>query len=89
MDKKLTKFDIMIALGFLFTLIVAVGAFFLGLQTGKDQTDARYKALMAEIADERLSNEAEYPQQQIVFGAPSPNCLIVLHLCAKRNGRGL
>jgi len=66
MDKKLTKFDIMMVLGFLFALVVGVGAFFFGLQTGKEQTDAKYQSLIAELTDEKNQNNVSYHQQQLV-----------------------
>lgn len=66
MNKKLTKFDIMMVLGFLFALAVAVAAFFYGLQVGKDQTDAKYKMMIAELVDERNQDNVSYHQQQLV-----------------------
>ncbi|HZG85208.1 hypothetical protein [Paenibacillus sp.] len=66
MNKKLSKFDILLVLGFIFTLIVGVGAFFFGLQTGKEQIDAKYKAVLAELTDERNSENISYHQQQLV-----------------------
>jgi len=66
MDKKLTRFDIMVALSFIFSLVVGVGAFFFGLQTGKDQTDAQYQTLIAALTDEQSQNEVSYHQQQLV-----------------------
>ncbi|WP_309118686.1 hypothetical protein [Paenibacillus sp.] len=66
MDKKLTKFDILMALGFIFALVVGVGAFFFGLQTGKEQTDAKYQAMIAELTDEKNQDNVSYHQQQLV-----------------------
>jgi len=66
MDKRLTKFDIMMALGFIFALVVGVAAFFFGLQTGKEQTDAKYQAMIAELVDEKNQDNVSYHQQQLV-----------------------
>ncbi|HZG55447.1 hypothetical protein [Paenibacillus sp.] len=66
MEKKLTKFDIMMVLGFIFALTVGVAAFFFGLQTGKEQTDAKYKAIIAELVDEKNQDNVSYHQQQLV-----------------------
>lgn len=66
MDKKLTKFDIMLMLGFIFSLIVAVASFFYGLQVGKEQSDARYKTVIAELTDEQSRDNVSYHQHQLV-----------------------
>lgn len=66
MDKKLTRFDIMMVLGFIFALVVGVGAFFFGLQTGKEQTDAKYESIIAKLTDEKNQNNVSYHQQQLV-----------------------
>jgi len=41
MEKRLTRIDLMFALGFLFMLIVAVGAFFYGVKVGTSQAEAK------------------------------------------------
>lgn len=66
MNKKMTKFDMMMALGFILLLAVGVGAFFYGLQVGKQQTDAKYAAVIAELTDERNQDNVSYHQQQLV-----------------------
>jgi hypothetical protein len=66
MDKKMTRFDIMMALGFIFALVIGVGAFFFGLQTGKEQTDAKYESIIAMLTDEKSQNNVSYHQQQLV-----------------------
>jgi len=66
MDKRLSKFDILLVLSFIFTLLVGVGAFFFGLQTGKEQIDAKYKAIIEELTDEENSDNISYHQQQLV-----------------------
>jgi hypothetical protein len=66
MDKKLTRFDIMMVLGFISALVIGVGAFFFGLQTGKDQTDAKYESIIAMLTDEKSRDQTSYHQQQLV-----------------------
>lgn len=66
MEKKLTRFDIVVALGFVLTLSIAVGAFFFGLHTGKEQMDARYQSLIEELSDDRSAEQISYHQQQLV-----------------------
>jgi hypothetical protein len=66
MDKRLTKTDLAFVLGFLFTLIVGVGAFFYGVKVGADRTEAKYAAErqpdQAAAADSILA----YQQQDLV-----------------------
>jgi hypothetical protein len=42
MEKRLTRMDLLFALGFLFMLIVAVGAFFFGVKVGSTEAESRY-----------------------------------------------
>ena len=42
MDKRLPRTELLFSLGFVFTLAVAVAAFFLGMKIGVDKTEARY-----------------------------------------------
>jgi len=66
MDKQLTKTDLAFVLGFLFTLIVGVGAFLYGVKVGAERTEAKYaaelKAAQAAAADSILA----YQQQDLV-----------------------
>lgn len=66
MDKRLTKTDLAFVLGFLFTLIVGVGAFFYGVKVGAERTEAKYaagrQAEQAAAADSILA----YQQQDLV-----------------------
>src|SRR5689334_863470 len=41
MEKRLTRTDLMFALGFLFMLIVAVGAFFYGVKVGTSRAEVQ------------------------------------------------
>lgn len=66
MDKKLTRYDIMISISFIFALIVGVAAFFYGLQTGKEQTDLKYRSFMEKLQDEQNQTSVAYHQQQLV-----------------------
>ncbi|WP_274364477.1 hypothetical protein [Paenibacillus thermotolerans] len=66
MNKKLTRYDLIISLGFIFALIVGLAAFFYGLQTGKEQTDRKYKAFMEQLQDEQSQTRVAYHQQQLV-----------------------
>lgn len=43
MDKRLTRIDLMFALGFLFMLVVAVAAFFYGVKVGTSQAESRHE----------------------------------------------
>ncbi|MBB6735791.1 hypothetical protein [Cohnella zeiphila] len=42
MEKRLSRMDLLFALGFLFMLIVAVGAFFYGVKVGSTEAESRY-----------------------------------------------
>lgn len=66
MNRSITKNEVLFILGFLFTLAVGVGAFFFGLHTGKVQSDAAYKAVIEELADERNHHNVSYHEQQLV-----------------------
>ncbi|CAM3778634.1 hypothetical protein COLU111180_07945 [Cohnella lubricantis] len=47
MDKRLTRIDLMFALGFLFMLVVAVAAFFYGVKVGASQAESRHEKATA------------------------------------------
>lgn len=66
MDKRLTKTDLAFVLGFLFTLIVGVGAFFYGVKVGAERTEAKYAA--EREADHAAAAESilAYQQQDLV-----------------------
>lgn len=48
MEKKLTRFDYLFVVTIIFLLICAIGAFFLGYDTGKGRTETKYEKIMAE-----------------------------------------
>lgn len=65
MEKRLTRTEMLFSLGFIFMLVVAVGAFFVGLQVGADRTEAKY------VPSKKLNAEADvkvtaYQQQDLV-----------------------
>ena len=68
MDKGLKKSDITFALGFLFTLVVAVGAFFYGMKVGADRAERLYAAeRQAQLAAAAAETAGEaYRQQDLV-----------------------
>jgi len=66
MDRRVSKFDIVMMLSFILLLAVGVGAFFFGLHTGKTQSDAAYESIIAELMDERNQHDVAYHQQQLV-----------------------
>lgn len=66
MNKKLTKFDIMMVMGFIFSLVIGVGAFFFGLQVGKEQIEVKYKEAIDELTDKQNQDNISYHQQQLV-----------------------
>ncbi|WP_019006470.1 hypothetical protein [Cohnella laeviribosi] len=65
MEKRLTRTDLMLALGFLFLLIVAVGAFFYGVMVGTERTEMRYEKKNAS-ATAKPASETAYQQQDLV-----------------------
>lgn len=63
MDKRLIRTELLFTLGFLFLLVTAVAAFFLGMKIGKERTEARY-APKAEAAS--VLPVTAYQQQDLV-----------------------
>jgi hypothetical protein len=66
MNKKLSRYDLLIPLGFIFALIVGVAAFFYGLQVGKEQTDLKYREFMSQLKQEQDKHQVAYQQEQLV-----------------------
>jgi hypothetical protein len=65
MEKRLTRTEMLFSLGFIFMLILAMGAFFVGLKIGSDKTEAKY------VPSKKLNTEAAakvtaYEQQDLV-----------------------
>ncbi|MBB6674179.1 hypothetical protein [Cohnella nanjingensis] len=65
MEKRLSRTDLMFALGFLFLLVVAVGAFFYGVKVGSDQANARHEASIKPAGASNVKQSA-YSQQDLV-----------------------
>ncbi|SDG23337.1 hypothetical protein SAMN04488542_13063 [Fontibacillus panacisegetis] len=63
--KKSTRFEVLYVLGFLFTLIVAFGTFFLGFRMGVNQTEDKYVNLKKSLIVME-SNDSSYSQQDLV-----------------------
>lgn len=65
MDKRLTKSDYLFAVTFIFMLVVALGAFFYGLQMGQSRASAKYEDIIAK-QNEAKQGFAAYHQQYLV-----------------------
>lgn len=65
MEKRLSRTDLMFALGFLFLLVVAVGAFFYGVKVGSDKANARHEASIKPANATQVKLSA-YSQQDLV-----------------------
>ncbi|WP_027093685.1 hypothetical protein [Cohnella thermotolerans] len=66
MEKRLTRTDLMFALGFLFMLIVAVGAFFYGVKIGASQAEARQEKAAGSASAAAAETAAAYQLQDLV-----------------------
>lgn len=67
MEKRLSRSDLMFALGFLFLLIVAVAAFFSGVKVGTQRTEELYaKPSAAARATQAAVSPNAYSQQDLV-----------------------
>jgi hypothetical protein len=65
MDKRLTRTDYLFALMFIFMLVCILGAFFYGLEIGKQKSDQKYEKLMH--SDKEVVEEpGAYDQQVLV-----------------------
>lgn len=65
MEKRLTKSDYLFAVTFIFMLVVAMGAFFYGLQLGQARSAAKYEELIAK-QNEAKNGFTAYHQQYLV-----------------------
>ncbi|SEN23647.1 hypothetical protein [Paenibacillus sp. OV219] len=65
MEKRLTRTEMFFSLGFLFMLIVAVGAFFYGVQVGSDKTEAKFVE-SAKSLSSKSTKIGSYQQQDLV-----------------------
>lgn len=66
MDKRLTRTDLMFALGFLFMLIVAVAAFFYGVKVGTSQAESRQEKTTTQSAKPAAESLNAYQHQDLV-----------------------
>jgi hypothetical protein len=65
MEKRLTKSDYLFAVTFIFMLVVALGAFFYGLQVGQNRATAKYEEFIAK-QNEAKQGYTAYHQQYLV-----------------------
>jgi hypothetical protein len=65
MDKRLTRTDYLFALMFIFMLVCILGAFFYGLQVGKQKSDAKYEKLL-HVDQAVIEEPGAYDQQVLV-----------------------
>lgn len=65
MDKRLTRTDYLFALMFIFMLVCILGAFFYGLEIGKQKSDLKYEKLM-HTDKEVVEEPGAYDQQVLV-----------------------
>lgn len=63
-SKRSSRFEVFYVLGFLFTLIVAFGTFFLGFRMGVNQTEDKYASLKNSTIV--MESDASYNQQDLV-----------------------
>lgn len=62
--KRKIKFEVLFVIGFLTTLIIAFGTFYLGLRMGVSQTEAKYSYL--KTSPPELETSSSYEQQDLV-----------------------
>jgi hypothetical protein len=65
MDKRLTRTDYLFALMFIFMLVCMLGAFFYGLEVGKQKADQKYEKLM-HVDNAAVEEPGAYDQQVLV-----------------------
>ncbi|RIX53454.1 hypothetical protein D3P08_08410 [Paenibacillus nanensis] len=67
MEKRLTISAMLFSVGFVFMLVLAVGAFFFGVQVGSEKIEAKYTAAKAEEEKGKVDDSATpYQQQDLV-----------------------
>ena len=64
MDKHLSRFQMLFSLGFIFMLVLAVAAFFAGVEVGSSRTESRYEA--KKLLAAASSSKPSYSQQDLV-----------------------
>lgn len=66
MEKRLTRTELLFSLGFLFMLVVAVGAFFYGVQIGSDKTESKLIEQTKHLSPTKEGTVTAYQQQDLV-----------------------
>lgn len=66
MEKRLSRTDLLFALGFLFLLIVAIAAFFSGVKVGTQRTEALYAKPSPTMEARTVTSPNAYTQQDLV-----------------------
>ncbi|RUS48141.1 hypothetical protein [Cohnella sp. AR92] len=66
MDKRLARTDILFVLGFLFMLVVAVGAFFYGVKVGTDRAESSQAQDAKTASAEKVASPNAYSLQDLV-----------------------
>ncbi|AEI41307.1 hypothetical protein [Paenibacillus mucilaginosus] len=67
MQKRLSGSDYLYVVTFIFMLVVALGAFFLGLKLGQQKSDAKYEALIVKKNEEEHGFTAYHQQYLVSF----------------------
>ncbi|RAP76419.1 hypothetical protein [Paenibacillus montanisoli] len=66
MEKRLTRTEMLFSLGFLFMLVIAVGAFFYGVKIGSEQTEAKLVENTKHLSGNNPGIATAYQQQDLV-----------------------
>ncbi|UVI32358.1 hypothetical protein [Paenibacillus spongiae] len=66
MEKRLSRTEMLFTLGFLFMLVLAVGAFFYGVKIGSDKTEAKFIEQTKHLSSGNVKNATAYQQQDLV-----------------------
>lgn len=66
MEKRLTRTELLFSFGFLFMLVVAVGAFFYGVQIGSDKTESKFIEQTKHLSSTKEGVVTAYQQQDLV-----------------------
>lgn len=64
MKRKQSRIEVWFSIGFMFTLVIAFGTFFLGLSLGIERTEAKYVNLKDNIIERE--SDASYTQQELL-----------------------
>lgn len=67
MEKRLNRTDYLFAATFIFMLVVALGAFFFGMQMGQDRATLKYEDLIVKQSDASKSFTAYHQQYLVSF----------------------